>query len=248
MKVAVIGGTGLSVLGGVHWSGEESLETEYGIPSAPLKTGQAGDLDLVFLPRHGSNHRLAPHLINYRANISALKTIGVTHIIAVNAVGGLSPHLPPESVAIPNQIIDYSYGREMTFFDGVSAPLQHIDFTEPYSESLRQRLLSAAKAESVICAGGGVYGSTQGPRLETAAEIKRLQRDGCDLVGMTGMPEAALAKELNLQYASICLVVNWGAGMTDQPITMNQINESVDVGMGKVKRILQRTFESWLRT
>ena len=191
------------------------------------------------MARHGNPHKIAPHLINYRANLSALKQVGVTQVIAINAVGGIHSELEPKAIAIPDQIIDYTYARAWTMYDGCHIEsVDHIDFSFPYTESLRQALLNAARVVNVPCLGGGTYGATQGPRLETAAEIKRMQNDGCDMVGMTGMPEAGLARELGLEYAALALSVNWAAGLTDQVITMKEIEEAVLAGMDKVHKIL----------
>lgn len=240
MKVAIIGGTGLGDLQGVDWFESYQPDTPFGQPSAQVKLGRVeeSEFGLYFLPRHGGDHSIAPHKINYRANIAALKSLGITHIFAVNAVGGLSESMGPQAIVVPDQIIDYTAGRETSFFDGVAGPLDHVDFTEPYDTHARDALLSAAKALKISCVDGGVYGATQGPRLETAAEVRRCQRDGCDLVGMTGMPEAVLARELGIAYASLCLVVNWGAGMTKAPITLDDIHRVVREGMGDVQSIL----------
>lgn len=236
--VAMIGGTGLSEFAGVQWSATHQPETPYGESSGPIKEGVYNGHRFFFLARHGSDHSIAPHKINYRANIAALKSLGVTHILAVNAVGGLAPSMGPDTLAIPDQIIDYTVSRESSFYDGIAGPLDHIDFTDPYDPIVRLALLQAADSCGLACEDGGVYGCTQGPRLETAAEIRRLKQDGCDLVGMTGMPEACLAREAQIQYASICAVVNWGAGLTDSPISMEEIGEVVALGMSNVRAIL----------
>ncbi len=245
MTLAVIGGTGLSDFDEVQWLEAIRPQTQFGQPSAEIKRGRLPGAaeEFFFLPRHGGDHSIAPHKINYRANIAALQAVGVTEVFAVNAVGGLSTAMGPEALVVPDQIIDYTSARENSFFDGVAGPLDHIDFTDPYHPATRQRLLSAAKALDVDCLDGGVYGATQGPRLETAAEVRRCRNDGCDLVGMTGMPEAALARELKLDYASLCLVVNWGAGMTELPITLEEIHRVVERGMSKVKAVLIRALQ-----
>lgn len=240
---AIIGGSGLSDgIEGFELQGYESVTTAFGTPSAQPARGTLAGAEVVFLPRHGAGHTVAPHKINYRANMAALAELGVSRIIAVNAVGGISAPMAPDTLALPDQIIDYSWGRETTFYDGVDNPLQHVDFSEPYSESLRQSLLQCARRIQLPCVDHGVYACTQGPRLETAAEIQRLKRDGCDLVGMTGMPEAVLAREVGIEYASVCLVVNWGAGIQQEPITMAQIEAALRQGVGKVQQLLS----SWL--
>lgn len=237
--IGIIGGTGLTQLNGFTIQEQRWCETPFGEPSSVLSFAEFNGQKVVFLARHGNPHKIAPHLINYRANLSALKQVGATQVIAVNAVGGIHPELGPKAIAVPNQIIDYTYGRASTIYDGCHIEtVDHIDFSFPYTESLRQALMNAARAVKVPCLDGGTYGATQGPRLETAAEIKRMQNDGCDMVGMTGMPEAGLARELNLEYAALALSVNWAAGLTEQVITMKEIEEAVLAGMEKVHQIL----------
>ena len=186
--VGIIGGTGLTTLSGLEITGEKPVRTSWGVPSAPLVEGHLGDQPVIFLSRHGNPHRIPPHQVNYRANLRALYEAGVRTVIGVNAVGGIHPDMGPAHVVIPDQIIDYTWGRASTFYEGDLDSVTHIDFTWPYDESARQILIDAAGAENVPFSGFGVYGATQGPRLETAAEIIRMERDGCDLVGMTGMP------------------------------------------------------------
>lgn len=242
--LAIIGGTGLAKLKGFKQVGADSIDSAYSTSKIELQRFSGDGNEFIFLPRHGPEHELPPHAINYRANIAALAEAGVNVIVAVNAVGGIHKDLPPGAFAVPDQIIDYTFAREMTFFDSDTDPVSHIDFTEPYSEAIRQRILMAAHAVNeggrLECAvmAGGTYGCMQGPRLETAAEIRRLARDGCDMVGMTGMPEAALARELNLEYASLSLSVNWGAGLSDQAITLDDIHAVLDNGMEYVGAVL----------
>lgn len=240
---AIIGGTGLDAgLDGFQVAEELKVTTPYAELPVNIVRGyltvDKSKRDVCFLSRHGNGHHIAPHLVNYRANIFALKELGVEQIIAINAVGGLTQQMAPQAIAVPNQIIDYSHSRDQTFFDSVINELHHIDFSQPYTPSLRQKLLESAAHINLMCVDGGVYGCTQGPRLETAAEIIKLQRDGCDLVGMTGMPEAALARELNIKYASICAVVNWGAGMTETEINLEEIKQNLDVTMTGIQALL----------
>jgi 5'-methylthioinosine phosphorylase len=240
--IAVIGGTGLyAMMEGFEMGRQEIVNTPYGEPSSPLVHGKLHGKSVVFLARHGFTHRLPPHRINYRANIWVLKKAGVDKILAVNAVGGIHPDGPPETIIIPDQIIDYSWGREHTFYAEDLTRVVHVDFTSPYSESLRKTLIKAGKSRALNLLESGVYGCTQGPRLETAAEIKRLQRDGCDLVGMTGMPEASLAREISIEYASIAVVANWAAGLGDAEISMDQIETSLQNGMESVKSLVAET-------
>lgn len=238
MTLAVIGGTGLSHIDDLNILDQITLETPFGLPSAPYLIAELHGKKIIFLARHGNPHRIPPHKINYRANIWGLKHLGVTDIIGVAAVGGITPNMGPAEIIIPDQIIDYSYGREHTFFADDLEHVTHIDFSEPYSSSLRDRLSQAAKQAGISVQTQATYACTQGPRLESAAEIKRLSQDGCDLVGMTGMPEAALAKELALNYASLSVVANWGAGIVDGEITMAEIERNLKVGMNNAISIL----------
>ncbi|TVP57201.1 MAG: S-methyl-5'-thioinosine phosphorylase [Halomonadaceae bacterium] len=248
----VIGGTGLTRLQGLHISSRQAVTTDWGEPSAPLVLGTLGEQPVVFLARHGDPHRIPPHQVNYRANLLALKAAGVRRIIAVNAVGSMHPDMPPTRLVLPNQLIDYTWGRGHTYFEnvpesGLEGDLQqvtHIDFTLPYSEPLRQQIQATAAAQGIKLVPFATYGCTQGPRLETAAEVRRLERDGCDLVGMTGMPEAALAAELGMEYVCLALVVNWGAGKTEAPITMAEIELALSEGIGQVQQLLEALLAS----
>ena len=239
-KIAIIGGTGLSTLKNLAIQKTCTVHTPYGDPSDILTIAKFAEQEIIFLPRHGNAHTIPPHKINYRANIHALKQNDVEAIIAVNAVGGITAEMYPGRIAIPSQIIDYTYAREHTFYTDNLAPVQHIDFSYPYSNALRKKFttLDSIKAMQVFL--GGVYAATQGPRLETAAEIDKLEKDGCDIVGMTGMPEAALARELDIQYIAICLVVNWAAGKTNKLITIPMIEQHLTTGMDKIQLILQQ--------
>lgn len=238
MTVAIIGGTGLSQLPGFVLQEELAIESPFGALSHPIKKGVYAGKPVMFLPRHGHPHKLPPHKINYRANIDALRLAGATEVLAINAVGGIHAEMGPAQIAVPDQVIDYTYGREHTFYDGSGDQLEHIDFTYPYSELVRTRMLSAAGNAGVACLAGGVYAATQGPRLETAAEVTRIARDGGDIVGMTGMPEAALAREAGLEYACLALSVNWCAGMTEDLITMEDIERALTDGMTKIEAVL----------
>ncbi len=252
--LAVIGGTGLTAFPGLEYVIKKKLSTPFGDPSGEVLLGQLQGHKIAFLPRHGHAHSIPPHRINYRANLWQLQRLGVSRVLAVNAVGGIHKAMGPGHLCIPDQLIDYTYGREHTFFDGsgvmagkdsdglTATSVEHVDFTSPYSGDLRQLLIQAmANLRFENTSTSGVYGCTQGPRLESAAEILRLQRDGCDMVGMTGMPEAGLARELKLNYASVCLVVNRGAGLSPEPITMTDIERVLEEGMGRVHKLI---FES----
>lgn len=238
-KIAVIGGTGLySMMDGFEMLRQEIINTPYGEPSGPLVHGRLQGKDVVFLARHGFTHRLPPHRVNYRANIWMLKHVGVESILSVNAVGGIHEDCAPESLVLPDQLIDYSWGREHTFHADDLTQVVHIDFTEPYTESLRKTLEQAGKNCGINLINKAVYGCTQGPRLETAAEIVRLKQDGCDIVGMTGMPEAALAREMSIRYASISVVANWAAGLSGKEISMEDIESTLHNGMQQVRSLI----------
>ncbi len=238
--VAIIGGSGLTALKNLEITRREVMRTPYGEPSAPLIHGRIGGQSAVFLPRHGHGHTIPPHAVNYRANIWALKETGATHVIAVNAVGAIIPVLASGSLAFPDQIIDYTYGREHTFFGNDQKPVTHTDFTFPYCEELRLALIEAARECGFEAAEHATYAATQGPRFETIAEINRLERDGAHIVGMTGMPEAGLARELALCYASIAVVANPAAGRAAGVISLREIEQALDAGMGKVRALLER--------
>ena len=242
--LAIIGGTGLSRLDAFEIKRQERVSTPWGEPSAALSFGTLHGREVVFLARHGDPHSLAPHRVNYRANIFALKQAGIRQVLAVAAVGGIRSDMQPSRIAIPDQIIDYTYGRSQTFFEDHLEHVTHIDFTAPYSEPVRERLLAAGLAAGLQLVEGGVYGCTQGPRLETAAEIRRMERDGCDLVGMTGMPEAALAREMELDYACCAVVANWAAGKTEREITMPEIEANLVTGMAALEKLLERFVKS----
>jgi 5'-methylthioinosine phosphorylase len=216
IDLAVIGGSGLYQFPGLENVSRRAMETPYGAASGEVVLGDFGGKRLAFLARHGESHTLAPHKVNYRANLWALHALGARRVIGVNAVGGIRADMGPRVLVVPDQLIDYTHGRITSFCDAEGAEVRHIDFSEPYTASLRQALLQAAGRAGIAVIDGGCYGATQGPRLETRAEIARMKRDGCDLVGMTGMPEAALARELELDYACLALVANFAAGCGDE--------------------------------
>ncbi|MDQ7089870.1 MAG: S-methyl-5'-thioinosine phosphorylase [Methylococcales bacterium] len=238
MSIGIIGGTGLADIKGLKIIAEKKLKTPFGSPSAHYIIGKLKEKKVIFLARHGNPHCIPPHKVNYRANIWGFQKLGVTHIIAITAVGGITKKMQPAHIVIPDQIIDYSYGREHTFFADDLDDVTHIDFTYPYTQKLRQRLITIAAEKKIAISSVATYGCTQGPRLESAAEIVRLEKDGCDIVGMTGMPEAGLARELNLPYVGISVVANWGAGKVAGEITMEEIHQHLNNGMGNVMQLL----------
>ncbi|MFP5357650.1 MAG: S-methyl-5'-thioinosine phosphorylase [Gammaproteobacteria bacterium] len=237
--LAVIGGTGMNQWRGLEVTDQLAVETPWGMPSAPLLLGRLNGLPVIFLARHGEGHHIPPHAINYRANMAALAQAGVRRVVALAAVGGIAPWLAPGEVAVPADLVDYTHGRLHSYSDGSpGAPLTHVEFTAPYTAGIRQALITAAAAAGLQLAGEGVLGVTQGPRLETAAEIRRMQRDGCDMVGMTGMPEAALAREKNLEYACLAVSVNWAAGVQGNGDIHAEIQQSLATGMARVQALL----------
>ena len=242
-EFAIIGGTGLTSLKNLEIVRREVIQTPYGEPSGALTHGVLGTTEVVFLARHGDAHTIAPHRVNYRANLWALKEAGARRIIAVCAVGGISKEMPPRALAIPDQIIDYTWSRDHTFSDTGLSQVTHIDFTQPYCEDLRVVLIAAAAATGIEVVPHGTYGATQGPRLETIAEINRMEGDGCDMVGMTGMPEAALARELDLCYAHCAVSANWAAGRNKGIIEMSEIEKNLALSMLEIRKLLMYVLE-----
>jgi 5'-methylthioinosine phosphorylase len=240
--LAIIGGSGLTRLSTLAVAHREVVRTPYGEPSSALIFGRIADRDVVFLARHGHGHTIPPHRVNYRANVWALKHRGVDAIFAVASVGAIAGGYAPGDLVLPLQLIDYTSGREQTFFDGGEREVVHVDFTQPYSADLRERCLAAARKAGIALHDGGVYGAVSGPRLETAAEIDRMERDGATLVGMTGMPEAALARELGIAYVSISVVVNHAAGRGDsaQTVSIDRIAGVLEKAMDKVRLLIAR--------
>jgi 5'-methylthioadenosine phosphorylase len=240
--LAIIGGTGLTQLANLEVTHRQVVRTPWGEPSGPVTFGRINQRDVMFLARHGYGHTVPPHMVNYRANIWALKEQGAQVIVSVASVGGIRADLGPGVIAVPHQIVDYTWGRKSTFYEGDERGVVHVDFTHPYSSEVRARCLEAARAAQQPVIDGGVYAATQGPRLETAAEIDRLERDGVDMVGMTGMPEAALARELALPYAAIAVVANYAAGRaaSSAGIQMDDINATLQLAHGKVRRIIEQ--------
>ena len=242
IELAVIGGTGVYALGELADVETHQPVTPYGVPSGPIRVGTYAGKRVAFLARHGEGHSLPPHKINYRANLAALKAVGATRVLAMNTVGGITAQCGPRVLACPDQLIDYTWGRVSTYCEEDGSEVLHADFGEPYTPSLRAQIIAAAKRTDVALVDAGCYGATQGPRLETKAEIARMHRDGCDLVGMTGMPEAGLARELGLDYACLAIVANWAAGAgpdVDEVITLQDVLDNVAAAMDSVPPILR---------
>lgn len=230
IDLAVIGGTGLYALAELRDVQSHQPDTRYGAPSGPVRVGTLDGRRVAFLARHGEGHSVPPHKVNYRANLAALQALGARRVLALNTVGGIGARFGPRVLACPDQLIDYTWGRISTLCEEPGTEVLHVDFGDPYTPALRRQLLDAAAKRGIDLVDGGVYGATQGPRLETKAEIARMRRDGCDLVGMTGMPEAGLARELGLDYACLAIVANWAAGAgpdPDEQITLEDVLANV---------------------
>ncbi|MBV1931016.1 MAG: S-methyl-5'-thioinosine phosphorylase [Porticoccaceae bacterium] len=245
---AIIGGSGLQAMPGLDITERVDIDTAWGKPSSLITVGQLGGQKVLFLARHSDEHGIPPHKVNYRANIAALAELGASCIFAFNAVGGINDGLGAGSLVVPQQIVDYTWGREHTYSDSSDVALNYVDFTEPYDAELRTALIDAAVQSGCDIARQGVYGATQGPRLESAAEITRMERDGCDIVGMTGMPEAGLAREKNLPYACLALVVNPAAGKSGRLISFEEITQVMAERMPLVNTVLAEACNSALVT
>ncbi|MGO4263154.1 S-methyl-5'-thioinosine phosphorylase [Lysobacter sp. TAB13] len=241
IDLAVIGGTGLYRIAELQDVQTHQPVTRYGAPSGPVRVGMLGGRRVAFLARHGEGHSLPPHQINYRANLAALQALGAQRVLALNTVGGIAERFGPRALGCPDQLIDYTWGRISTVCEEPGTEVLHVDFGEPYTRSLRAAVIAAAARAGVALVDGGCYGATQGPRLETRAEIARMRRDGCDLVGMTGMPEAGLAREMGLDYACLAIVANWAAGAgpdPDEVITLQDVLDNVAVASAGLPALL----------
>jgi 5'-methylthioinosine phosphorylase len=246
IDLAVIGGTGVYALGDLGDPQSHAVQTHYGAPSGPVRVGRLGGRTVAFLARHGEGHSVPPHRVNYRANLAALQALGAGRVLALNTVGGITERFGPRVLACPDQLIDYTWGRVSTICEEPGTDVLHVDFGEPYSPSLRRAMLDAAHAGDIPLVDGGCYGATQGPRLETRAEIARMRRDGCDLVGMTGMPEAGLAREMGLDYACLAIVANWAAGagpQVDEVITLQDVLDNVAAASAHLPALLRGVLE-----
>ena len=239
-RLAIIGGSAVEQLRGFAPAETAGGATRWGEPSAPIHAGVFHGVPALYLARHGEPYAIAPHRVNYRANLCALADLGATHVVALNTVGGIAPGAVPGSLWLPHDVIDYTWGREGSYHDGVMLPLDHVEFAEPFDAAMREFLGAAAAAARVLLHPRAVYGCTQGPRLETAAEVRRLARDGCDLVGMTALPEAALARELGLRYGMLAMVVNRAAGLSPEPITLAAIRREAAACLAQVDATLER--------
>ena len=239
IDLAIIGGTGVYRLAALEGAEAVQGDTPYGAPSGPVRVGRLAGRRVAFLARHGEGHSLPPHRVNYRANLWQLKALGARRVLAINTVGGITDRFGPRVLALPDQLIDYTWGRTSSFWDGEGGEVLHVDFGDPYTPSLRKAVHDAAARSGTALVDGGCYGATQGPRLETRAEIARMRRDGCDLVGMTGRPEAGLARELGLDYACLAVVANWAAGCGDDAeITLAEVLANVEAASAGLPGLL----------
>lgn len=251
MKLAIIGGSLLKQIDALSDVSEEHVNTPFGEPSDVFITGSIDDIEVVYCNRHGISHHIAPHQIDYKANMFALKVLDVSHVLAVTAVGGITEKMSPMKWVVPDQIIDYTHGRMQTYNDSKDKEVRHIDFSYPFDDMLSNKIIRSLQIAGCDFEPRGTYGVTQGPRLETAAEIKRMCRDGCDIVGMTAMPEASLARELEMDYAQLSLVVNWAAGagassetVADEQqrheiISMDEIRERIAEGNVQAEMLIR---------
>jgi 5'-methylthioadenosine phosphorylase len=239
--LAIIGGRGLTELANLKITHRQVMRTPYGEPSGAFMFGTLNQHEVIFLARHGYGHTIPPHMVNYRANLWALREQGVSDVVSVATVGGIRADLTPGKLIVPDQIIDYTHGRDSTYFNSRNTSYRNIDFTLPYSPNLRRRILRSAEEVQQVCLDGGVYAATQGPRLDSLAEVNRYERDGADMVGMTGMPETALARELDMHYATIAVVANYAAGRGDSKwgIKMDVVNATAKSSMERVRTILE---------
>ncbi|MEG6586033.1 S-methyl-5'-thioadenosine phosphorylase [Dendrosporobacter sp. 1207_IL3150] len=241
IKIAIIGGTGVydpKILSNVR---SEETMTPYG--KVEYKVGEYAGKDVAFLPRHGSNHSIAPHLINYRANIWAMKKIGVENIIATTAVGSLNIEMKPGDFVIVDQFLDFTKSRIGTFYEGGERGVVHVDVTEPYCPILRSIISDAGKALDISIHKNGVYVCTEGPRFETPAEINMFAKLGGDLVGMTNVPEAVLAREAEMCYSTVSMVTNYAAGISPQPLTHAEVVETMSANSENIKRLIMKSIE-----
>lgn len=241
MVFGVIGGSGFYSFPELDSVSERIVDTPYSDTPVKVSEGVYAGKSVFFLARHGGEHRVPPHKVNYRANIWAFKQLGVEQLIAINAVGGIDERAAPGMLVIPDQVIDYTYGRDHTFFSDFDANISHIEFADPFDSELSCALHRAAKKNELPLVMGGTYGCTQGPRLETKAEISRLKNDGCGVVGMTLMPEASLAREQELKYVSICVVANWAAGISDEPIALSDIMSVLELSVSQIRELILKT-------
>ncbi|MCG6551422.1 MAG: S-methyl-5'-thioadenosine phosphorylase, partial [Candidatus Magnetominusculus sp. LBB02] len=237
--IGIIGGSGFYQMPNVELIGQSNVDTPYGAPSDSYKQLMISGVEAVFLARHGSGHTIAPHKVNYRANIWGFKTLGVERLLSLGAVGGINPLLLPGSIVIADQIIDMTTGRASTFYE--IDEVYHVDFSEPFCPELRSAFIEAARAINLPVLTRGTYVCTNGPRFETRAEIKYYATVGADMVGMTAMPEAALAKEAEICYSTVATVTNLAAGISTEKLTTTEVIETVNKSSIALNALLLKT-------
>ncbi|MDW7677290.1 MAG: S-methyl-5'-thioinosine phosphorylase [Bacillota bacterium] len=242
MKKAIIGGTGVYGMPGS--SRQQTIQTPFGNVEVDIVT-VSGE-EIVFLARHGKNHSVPPHLINYRANIKALAQLGISHIFATAAVGSCNDHFFPGDLVMITDFLDFTKTRQVTYFDGCDEPVGHVDMTDPYCPCLRRRCYAAADEEGVSLKGDAVYVCTEGPRFESAAEIRMFKQLGGDVVGMTNIPEIALARELGMCYAALGMVTNWCTGMKQEQIALHDIQAALGDNRSTLTRLFLKVFQQKL--
>ncbi len=235
--IGIIAGSGIQELGCDSIVATREIKTPYGDPSDYYRICNISGTDVVFLPRHGIPHHIPPHKINYRANLWGFKELGIRELISINAVGGISPYLRPGDIVLPDQIIDMTWGRESTFFD--REEVVHIDFTEPFCSSLRELLHCSAEKAGIPLKRSGTYVCTNGPRLESGAEIRFFANIGADIVGMTVMPEASLARELEICFASLSVITNYAAGISKNRLTTGEVVETMKASLERIKILIK---------
>ena len=237
-KIGIIAGTGFYNIPGMSEKVDHDVTNQYG--TARITTGIWNSTSVVFLTRHGSGHTIPPHKINFRANIKALKDAGASKVVAVSVVGGVDRTLKAGDLSLIDDFVDFTSGREHTFFDGTTPEgVQHVDVTYPYDREIQAALRQSAQGLSIPLREKGIYAGFNGPRFETPAEVRFAALAGATVVGMTGCPEVSLAKEANLPYATIALIVNPAAGLSEKEITIADINAALDMGREKVLKIIE---------
>lgn len=236
-EIGIIAGSGIQELGCEDIIATQKVETPYGPPSDLYRICNISGTEVIFLPRHGIPHHIPPHKINYRANLWGFSSLGVKEIISINAVGGINEGLSPGDIVLPDQVIDLTHGRENTFFD--KEEVVHIDFTEPFCNSLREMFCCAGEKAGIPLIRSGTYVCTNGPRLETKAEIQYFSRIGADIVGMTLMPEASLARELEICFASISVITNYAAGISKNKLTTTEVVETMRASIEKIRTLIR---------
>ena len=240
-KIGVIGGSGLYEIKGFVLKNKKRVNTPFGKPSEQYLIGKVGSTEVIFLPRHGRQHNIPPHMINYRANIWGFKKLGVERIISVSAVGGIKKGLKPGDIVVLDQVLDYTKCRKSTFYEGEDGVV-HIDFTEPFCREIRDLLIKAGTRVGISLKRGGTYVAVEGPRLESASEIKGFKILGGDVVGMTGMPEASLARELEICYSGLSVVANYAAGISKTKLTVAEVMTAMKDATENIKRLLKEAF------